>query len=96
MTPFARKVYRIVSQIPIGEVRSYKWVANKAGRPAAGRSVGQILKHNPFPLIIPCHRVVSTDGTLGGYRWGKKTKQRLLKLEQEIRRLILTTKKGKK
>ena len=85
MTPFAKKVYQVVSRIPLGEVRSYKWVAKKSGRPHAARSVGQILKHNPFPLIIPCHRVVNTNGRLGGYRWGKRTKQRLLKLEQEIK-----------
>ena len=84
MTAFAKNVYRVVSGIPAGEVRSYKWVAQKAGRPHAARAVGQILKHNPFPLIIPCHRVVCADGRLGGYRLGRKAKERLLKLEQEI------------
>ncbi|MFC1658795.1 methylated-DNA--[protein]-cysteine S-methyltransferase [Candidatus Omnitrophota bacterium] len=92
MTPFAKQVYRVVSRIPAGEVRSYKWVAKKAGRPGAARSVGQILRNNPFPLIIPCHRVVHADGRLGGYRWGRKAKEKLLRLEQEI----LTAKKGKR
>jgi len=85
LTGFAKKVYRVISRIPLGEVRSYKWVARKAGRPDAARSVGQILKRNPLPLIIPCHRVVNTNGRLGGYIGGKKTKQKLLELEKEIR-----------
>jgi O-6-methylguanine DNA methyltransferase len=88
VTPFAKKVYKTVSSIPLGEVRSYKWVANKAGRPGASRAVGQILKRNPFPLIIPCHRVINASGRLGGYRWGKRAKQRLLKLEKEIRKQV--------
>ena len=96
MTTFTKRVYRVVSKIPLGEVRSYKWVAREAGRPAAFRAVGQILKHNPFPLIVPCHRVINSNGRLGGYRWGNKTKQRLLRLELEIRKTILTTKKAKR
>ena len=96
MTPFAKMVYRAVLKIPLGEVRTYKWVASKAGRPGAARSVGQILKRNPLLLIIPCHRVVSTDGGLGGYQWGRKTKQRILRLEKEIGKAILTTKKCKR
>jgi len=96
MTPFEKKVYQAVLKIPLGEVRTYKWVASKAGRPGAARSVGQILKRNPYPLIIPCHRVVNVNGGLGGYRWGKSTKQRLLKLEKEIKKMILITKKAKR
>ncbi len=96
MSSFAKEVYRVVLKIPIGQVRSYKWIANKIGKPGASRAVGQILKNNPFPLIIPCHRVIKSDGGLGGYRWGKKTKQRLLNLEKEIRRAILITKKTQK
>ena len=93
MTPFAKKIYRIVLNIPLGEVRSYQWVASKAGRPTAARSVGQILKRNPYPLIIPCHRVIKANGKLGGYRWGNKNKQRLLELEKEIKKIILSSKK---
>ena len=93
MTPFAKKVYRVVLTIPLGEVRSYKWVASKVGRPAAARSVGQILKRNPCPLIIPCHRVIKAKGKLGGYRWGNKNEQKLLELEKEIRKIILSSKK---
>lgn len=88
LTPFAKRVYQVVLKIPLGQVRSYKWVARKAGRPAAARLVGQILKNNPFPLIIPCHRVVKASGQLGGYRGGQKIKKRLLRLEKEIRQII--------
>ena len=89
MTPFTKKVYRAVLSIPLGEVRSYKWVAQKAGNPRAARAVGQILKKNPFPLIIPCHRVVACQGKLGGYAWGRREKRALLNLERQIRKLML-------
>jgi O-6-methylguanine DNA methyltransferase len=96
LTGFEKRVYKAVLQIPLGQVRSYKWVARRAGRPAATRLIGQILKHNPLPLVIPCHRVIHADGRLGGYCWGKKVKQGLLKLERQIKNTILTTKKGKR
>ena len=86
LTPFTRKVYKAVLSIPLGEVRSYKWVAKKIGEPRAARAVGQILKHNPWPLIIPCHRVISCDGRLGGYSRGRKNKRALLDLEKQIRK----------
>lgn len=84
MTSFAKKVYRVVLTIPLGEVRTYKWVARKIGKPKAIRAVGEALKHNPYPLIIPCHRVIKSDGSLGGYVLGKKAKKTLLKLEKEL------------
>lgn len=84
MTPFAKKVYKVVASIPLGEVRTYKWVAKKAGQPKAYRAVGQILKHNPYPLIIPCHRVIESSGRLGGYAPGKKKKRLLLALEKRL------------
>jgi len=84
MTPFARKVYKVVSTIPIGQVRSYKWVALQCGRPRAFRAVGQILKSNPYPLVIPCHRVINSDKKLGGYVFGAKYKKSLLDFEKEI------------
>jgi len=84
MTPFARKVYKAVLSIPVGQVRTYKWVAKKAGKPLAYRAVGQILKNNPYPLIIPCHRVIKSDKELGGYIFGKKRKKAILDLEKEI------------
>lgn len=85
MTPFAKRVYRVVLKIPLGQVRSYKWVAAQADRPNAARAVGQILKRNPYPLIIPCHRVVNADGKPGGYIWGNRYKQGLLRLERQIK-----------
>lgn len=88
-TTFAKKVYRVTLTIPLGEVRTYKWVAKRAGRPKACRAVGQILKRNPFPLIIPCHRVISSSGNLGGYAWGKKAKEMLLNLERQIKESVV-------
>jgi methylated-DNA-[protein]-cysteine S-methyltransferase len=89
MTPFAKKVYKIVLSIPLGEVRTYKWVAGKAGRSKAARAVGTILKNNPYPLIIPCHRVVKSGGRPGGYIFGAKVKQSLLNLERQIKDLVI-------
>jgi methylated-DNA-[protein]-cysteine S-methyltransferase len=88
MTPFAIKVYKAVLGIPLGEVRSYKWVAEKAGNPSAFRAVGQILKRNPWPLIIPCHRVIGSSGKLGGYSRGLRNKRLLLDLERTIKKCL--------
>ncbi|MFY9402449.1 MAG: MGMT family protein [Candidatus Omnitrophota bacterium] len=84
MTPFAKRVYRIVSKIPLGQVRTYGWVARKAGSPGAYRAVGTLLKKNPWPFIIPCHRVIKNNNILGNYAFGKRAKKRLLKVEAEI------------
>jgi methylated-DNA-[protein]-cysteine S-methyltransferase len=89
MTSFAQKVYRVVLNIPLGEVRTYKWVAKKIGRPRAYRAIGQILKHNPYPLIIPCHRIVRSDGEIGGYIFGKRKKAAILDLERKIREMMV-------
>jgi O-6-methylguanine DNA methyltransferase len=89
MTPFAKKVYRAVLNIPLGEVRTYKWVARKAGHPRAYRAVGQILKNNPYPLIVPCHRVIESSGKLGGYVWGRRVKKVILNQERQIRGLMI-------
>ncbi len=89
MTPFARKVYTVVLSIPLGEVRTYKWVASKAGKPKAARAIGQILKRNPYPLIIPCHRVISSSGKIGGYALGQKKKKMLLDLERKIIKTVV-------
>lgn len=89
MTPFELKVYKVVLTIPLGEVRTYKWVASKAGSPRAFRAVGTALKKNPYPLIIPCHRVVKSNKDPGGYAGGKKAKVVLLNLERQIRKLVL-------
>ena len=88
MKEFTAKVYQAVSAIPFGQVRSYKWVASKAGSPRAYRAVGQILKRNPYPLIIPCHRVVNNDRKMGGYVFGAKRKLFLLSLEKELKKCL--------
>ncbi len=78
---FTRAVLRITARIPYGEVRSYRWVARKLRKPKATRAVGNALARNPIPIIIPCHRVVRSDGSLGGYALGLDWKRRLLELE---------------
>jgi methylated-DNA-[protein]-cysteine S-methyltransferase len=84
ISQFQREVYRAVSRIPLGQVRSYSWVAKEIKRPKAVRAVGTALKNNPFAPLIPCHRVINSDGSLGGYSRGLKRKRELLRLEEEI------------
>ena len=81
ITEFERKVYLVVSKIPKGEVRSYKWVAKAVGRPKAARAVGNALNKNPYAPVVPCHRVVKSDGSIGGFSKGIKAKKRLLRRE---------------
>lgn len=88
LTPFARKVYNVVLTIPLGEVRTYKWVAEKAGVPKACRAVGQVLKRNPYTILIPCHRVVGSQQGLGGYSKGLGKKRMLLKLEKDLKECL--------
>jgi len=80
-TTFQRQVWEITRLIPYGETRSYAWVAEQIGQPRAVRAVGQALGKNPLPIIIPCHRVIASDGKLGGFSGGVKMKKRLLSLE---------------
>lgn len=80
---FKEKVHRVVKQIPKGKVLTYKEVARKAGRPKAYRAVGSILNKNYNPKI-PCHRVVRSDGKIGGYNRGAKIKKKLLEKEGAI------------
>ena len=81
---FRRKVWGVLRTIPYGRVRSYGWVARKLGTPLAARAVGGACGDNPIPLIVPCHRVVGGDGSLGGFSGGLATKKRLLRLEGVI------------
>ncbi|MFZ3063637.1 MAG: MGMT family protein [Actinomycetota bacterium] len=83
VSDFEKKVYLAVSAIPYGETRSYAWVAEQIGRPGAARAVGQALKRNPLPMIIPCHRVVKSCGDLGGYKYGRRWKEKLLEMERK-------------
>ena len=81
-TEFQRKVWKKVSEIPFGELRSYKWIANEIGNPNSVRAVGNAVGKNPVPPIIPCHRVIRSDGKLGGFSSGIALKKWLLKLEK--------------
>lgn len=80
-TPFQREVWQKTRLIAYGETRSYAWVANQVGKPKAARAVGQALGSNPLPIIVPCHRVVASDGNLGGFSGGIEMKRSLLRLE---------------
>jgi AraC family transcriptional regulator of adaptative response/methylated-DNA-[protein]-cysteine methyltransferase len=80
-TAFQWRVWEALRAIPYGQTRSYSEIARTIGQPQARRAVAQACKQNPVPLIIPCHRVVRDDGSLGGYRWGAARKQHLLSQE---------------
>jgi O-6-methylguanine DNA methyltransferase len=78
---FRVKVWQVLQSIPYGRVRSYGWVARKVGKPRAARAIGSACGANPVPLLVPCHRVIAGDGSLGGFSGGLSSKKRLLKLE---------------
>jgi O-6-methylguanine DNA methyltransferase len=78
---FTQKVYAVVSKIPRGSTMTYKEVARRAGRPNACRAVGNIMHHNSDTAKVPCHRVVRSDGTPGGYARGTRVKIVLLRRE---------------
>ena len=80
-TEFERSVWLALRDIPYGETRTYKWMAERVGRPRGSRAVGQALKKNPVPILLPCHRVIESDGKLGGYSPGEDIKRRLLQME---------------
>ncbi|MBN1189649.1 MAG: MGMT family protein [Dehalococcoidales bacterium] len=82
-TLFRRKVWEATRLIPYGETRSYGWIANRIGQPQSSRAVGQALKVNPLPLVVPCHRVIASGGSLCGFAGGVETKQQLIKMEME-------------
>jgi len=78
---FTQKVLRELKKIPYGEVRSYLWIGKQVGHVMGARAVGQAVKRNPMPIIIPCHRVIREDGSLGGFSLGIEIKKRLLAIE---------------
>lgn len=80
-TPFEIKVWKVLRAIPWGVARSYGWVAHRAGNRLGARAVGGACGANPVPIIIPCHRVLRADGSLGGYTGGEDIKRALLKIE---------------
>lgn len=82
-TNFMKKVWTILQEIPYGEVRTYGQIAQKVGNPKAARAVGMANHKNPIPIIIPCHRVIGSDGKLIGYALGMDMKKFLLEWEKE-------------
>jgi len=83
LSPFRREVLNVIRNIPYGEICTYGRVARECGSPSAARAAGGALASNPIPIIIPCHRVVASDGRLTGYTapGGVRTKRELLKME---------------
>lgn len=85
-TVFQRKVWEQLRRIPAGETRSYQQIARAIGAPRAVRAVGSACGANPVALVIPCHRALRTDGSLGGYAWGLERKEKLLRIEKRARK----------
>lgn len=82
-TPLQEKVYRAVAAIPVGTTMSYGQIAEKVGRPGAARFVGTTMANNPYPIFIPCHRVIKSCGTIGQFGGGTWLKQKMLDLEKQ-------------
>lgn len=80
-TDFEKKVWDLLKEIPSGETRTYKWVAEKIGNSSAARAVGRALSKNPILIVVPCHRVIESDGSIGGFSSGVDSKRRLLDME---------------
>lgn len=80
-TEFEKEVWSKLRNVPYGETKTYKWLAREIGKPQAFRAVGNALAKNPLPIIFPCHRIIESDGTLGGYSSGTDLKRRLLEIE---------------
>jgi AraC family transcriptional regulator of adaptative response/methylated-DNA-[protein]-cysteine methyltransferase len=85
-TLFQLKVWRALSEIPFGKLVNYMDIAKSIGQPNASRAVGTAIGKNPIAVLIPCHRVVQTNGQLGGYRWGLERKTAIIKWEMESNR----------
>ena len=85
-TAFQARVWNVLRKVPSGETLTYAEVAKRIGSPRAVRAVGSACAANPAAIVVPCHRVVRSDGALGGYRWGLATKSTLLEVERDRRR----------
>ena len=75
------KVYKKLLEVPTGKVTTYGELARAVGLRNGQRTIGRIMKKNPYPVIIPCHRVINSDGKIGGYAWGQKIKANMLSKE---------------
>lgn len=83
-TEFQKQVWQALQNISYGETRTYQEIAIAIGKPKAVRAIGSACGANPIALIIPCHRVVRSDGSLGGYHWGIERKQKLIERENQV------------
>ena len=81
MTPFTQQVLKATASVPFGKLSTYRDIARTIGKPGATRAVGNALGRNPIPVVVPCHRIVRSDWTIGGYTGGLDIKQRLLSIE---------------
>jgi len=81
LTPFNRTVLEELARVPYGSLTTYGTLADQAGRPRAARAVGMVMNRNPIPIVLPCHRVVGSTGSLVGYAGGLERKETLLRLE---------------
>ena len=88
MTDFERRVLKEVLKIPVGELRTYSWIAREIGSPKSFRAVANTLRKNPYPIFIPCHRVIKNGGKIGGYSLGKHFKKELINLEKKIKNVL--------
>jgi O-6-methylguanine DNA methyltransferase len=86
-TPFRRQVWRVLQRVPYGKLRSYQWIAARVGGRRYARAVGGAVGANPLPIVIPCHRIVAQDASLGGFSGGLPMKRKLLTLEGTLRYL---------
>lgn len=82
-TDFEKTVWEALLAVPYGQARTYKWLAERIGKPGAARAVGQALGRNPLLIVVPCHRIIASDGSLGGFSCGIEVKKWLLKHERK-------------
>lgn len=80
-TVFQRRVWRTLQRVPFGKLRSYQWIAARVGGRRYARAVGNAVGANPLPIVVPCHRIVAQDASLGGFSCGLPMKRKLLTLE---------------
>ena len=84
-TSFQRQVWRTLQRVPYGKLRSYQWIAARVGGRHYARAVGNAVGANPLPIVVPCHRIVAHDASLGGFSGGLSIKRKLLSLEGTLR-----------
>ncbi len=82
LSEWQRRACEAMLEIPVGEVRTYRWLAEALGKPRAARAAGMACARNPLPVIVPCHRIVASSGNLGGFAGGLELKQKMLDIER--------------